>query len=322
MRVPITLDLHLPNFNYPGVAPEDLFDKLVEIATTAENSGFSSISLMDHLHQIAMVGPPRNYMMEGSTMLAGIAARTEKLSLGLLVGSVTYRNPALAAKVTSTVDIVSKGRAWHGIGAGWFEEEHIAYGYDFPPLKTRFEMLEEHLQIVRSMFLGEHKTFHGTHFRIEEPYNNPLPIRGDIPILIGGSGERKTLRMVAQYGDGCSFFGDAERCTHLLGVLEAHCETVGRDPGEIAKTVMGTVCAAPTHEQAEAKVARLLEMGMPQERVPMLTIGDADTIAEKVQALADVGMEGMTISIPDVHDPETIEIAGKAISSVFGAPVV
>ena len=122
------------------------------IATTAEASGFSSVSVMDHLHQIAPVGPPTNWMFEGSTMLAAIAARTTKLTMGLLVGSVTYRNPALAAKTTTTLDMISGGRVWHGIGAGWFEQEHIAYGYDFPPLKTRFEMLEEELQIVRAMF--------------------------------------------------------------------------------------------------------------------------------------------------------------------------
>ena len=152
MRVPLTLDLHLPNFNYPGVESDQLFEKLVEIAQTAERSGFSSVSLMDHLHQIEMVGPPENWMFEGSTMLAAIAARTEKLSLGLLVGSVTYRNPALAAKITTTLDIISGGRAWHGIGAGWFEQEHIAYGFEYPELKYRFERLEEALQIARLMF--------------------------------------------------------------------------------------------------------------------------------------------------------------------------
>ena len=147
-------------------------------------------------------------------MLAAIAARTHRaLTLGLLVGSVTYRNPALAAKTTTTLDIISGGRVWHGIGAGWFEEEHVAYGYDFPPLKTRFEMLEEALQIVRAMFTHEtRRSFEGKHFRVDGAYNNPKPIRGDIPILIGGSGERKTLRLVAKYGDGCNLFaGDAER---------------------------------------------------------------------------------------------------------------
>jgi alkanesulfonate monooxygenase SsuD/methylene tetrahydromethanopterin reductase-like flavin-dependent oxidoreductase (luciferase family) len=126
MQLPLTLDLHVPNFNYPGVAPDEIFDKLVAIADTAERSGFSSISLMDHLHQIPGVGPQENWMFEGTTMLAGIAARTSKLTLGTLVGGVTYRNPALLAKATTTLDVISGGRAWFGIGAAWFEEEHQA----------------------------------------------------------------------------------------------------------------------------------------------------------------------------------------------------
>jgi F420-dependent oxidoreductase-like protein len=321
MRVPISLDLHLPNFNYPNVAPDEAFDKLVEIATTAEASGFSSISVMDHLHQIAGVGPPQNWMFEGSTMLAGLAARTERLTLGLLVGSVTYRNPTLAAKITTTVDIISGGRAWHGIGAGWFGGEHVAYGFDFPPLKERFEMLEEALHITRSMFTNEQTSFSGKHFRADGAYNNPKPIRGDIPILIGGSGERKTLRLVAKYGDGCNLFGDHERAKHLLGVLERHCADVGRDPSEITKTSMGVILIAPTHEAVEAKKQAMRELGVPEERINLAIAGDPDTIAERAQALADVGIEGITVSLPDVHDLESLELAGRALASVFAAPV-
>ena len=189
-------------------------------------------------------------------MLAAIAARTTKLTMGLLVGSVTYRNPAIAAKTTTTLDIISGGRVWHGIGAGWFEEEHGAYGYDFPPLKTRFEMLEEELQIVRAMFTPDEAHFEGKHFRVDGAYNNPKPIRGDIPILIGGSGERKTLRLVAKYGDGCNLFGDADRVKHLLGVLQGHCDDVGRDFSEITKTGLGRVLIAPTHEAGGGEEAR------------------------------------------------------------------
>ena len=317
MRLPITLDLHLPNFTYPGVGPEAEFDTIAEIAATAERSGFSSLSVMDHLHQIGPVGPPENAMFEGSTMLAAIAARTSTLTLGLLVGSVTYRNPALAAKVTTTIDIISGGRAWHGLGAGWFEDEHRAYGFAFPPLKERFERLEEALQIARSMFTQETTTFAGTHFQADGAFNNPKPIRGDIPILVGGSGERKTLRMVAQYADGCNLFGDAERVKHLLGVLQGHCETLGRDPAEITKTCMGVICIAPTHEAAQAKVAVLREAGLPEQRLAGMTVGDPDTVGEAVQALADVGAEGMTISLPDVHDLEALELAGTVIGPVF-----
>jgi F420-dependent oxidoreductase-like protein len=321
MRLPITLDLHIPNFNYPDVGPDELFETLVQIATTAERSGFSSVSLMDHLHQIGPVGPPENWMFEGSTMLAGIAARTSTLTLGLLVGSVTYRNPALAAKITTTLDVISRGRAWHGIGAGWFEEEHAAYGIEFPTLKERFERLEEALQITRSMFTNQQTTFAGKYFSANGAFNNPKPIRGDIPILIGGSGERKTLRLVAQYADGCNLFGDPDRAKHLLGVLEGHCETVGRDPSEITKTGMGQITIAPTHEAAQAKLQALRERGVSEERLASAIVGDPDTVGERAQAMADVGIEGMTVSLPDVHDLEAVEMVGRALGPVFAGSV-
>ncbi len=322
MRVPITLDLHVPNFNYPNTADDAIFDKIIEIAQTAESTGWSSISLMDHLHQIGPVGPPQNYMFEGSTMLAGIAARTEKLTLGLLVGSVTYRNPAIAAKITTTIDHISKGRVWHGLGAGWFEEEHIAYGFDFPPLGQRIAMAEEALQIARKMFTEAQPTFHGEYFRIEEPYNNPRPIRGDIPILIGGSGEKKTLRNVAKYGDGCNLFGDADNCRRLLGVLREHCDDVGREYDEITKTAMVTILIGATHEDAQAKAQQALDAGMPQARLDTAWVGDPDTVAEQAQKLADAGIEGVTVSGGGIaHDLEALELIGKAVGPVFTATV-
>src|SRR4051794_17614857 len=152
MRAPVTLSLHLPNFNHPDTPPERLFDKLAEIAGAAEDSGFSGVTVMDHLHQIPGVGPRENFMLEGNTVLGAIAARTSRLNLGLLVSGVMYRNPALLAKMTTTLDVISGGRAIHGVGAGWFEEEHNAYGFPFPPLKERFERLQDALRIARAMF--------------------------------------------------------------------------------------------------------------------------------------------------------------------------
>jgi F420-dependent oxidoreductase-like protein len=317
MRAPITLDLHLPNFNYPDVGPGDLFERLVDIATTAEDSGFSTVTVMDHLHQIPGIGPRTNYMLEGNTILAGLAARTSRVSLGMLVGGVMYRNPALLAKIATTLDIISGGRAILGLGAAWYEEEHDAYGFDFPPLRERFEHLEDALQIARLMFTEAEPSFAGRHHSINNILNNPKPIRGDIPIMVGGSGERKTLRLVAKYADACNLFGDVERVKHLLGVLEGHCEDVGRDSSEITKTRMGTLFIAPTDEEAQRKFE---ERQLDERRRPMALIGGPDRIAEQVQELLDAGLDGITISIPDVHDLDVVRLAGETISPVVGSP--
>ena len=316
MRAPITLDLHLPNFNYPGVGPDGLFEKLAGIARAAEESGFSSVTVMDHLHQIRGVGPRTNNMLEGNTILGGLAARTSRINLGLLVGGVTYRNPALTAKITTTLDVISGGRAILGLGAAWFEEEHDAYGIAFPPLRERFERLEDALRIARAMFTQPESSVAGRHHSTTGAMNVPQPLRGDIPILVGGSGERKTLRLVAQYADGCNFAGDVERVRHLLGVLDRHCEDLGRDPQEITRTRIGALFIAPTHEQAQRKFDAA---GIAPERATAVAlVGDPDGIGEQAQALIDAGMEGLTLSIPDVHDRETVALAGRTLAPLLG----
>jgi F420-dependent oxidoreductase-like protein len=318
MRAPVTLDLHLPNFNYPGVGPDGLFEKLAEIARTAEESGFSSITVMDHLHQIRGVGPRTNNMLEGNTILAGLAARTSRINLGLLVGGVTYRNPALMAKITTTLDIISGGRAFLGIGAAWFEEEHDAYGIAFPPLRERFERLEDALRIARAMFTQPESSVEGKHHSTRDVLNIPQPLRGDIPIVIGGSGERKTLRFVARYADGCNVFGDVDRVKHLMGVLRGHCDDAGRDPAEVTKTRNGVVFAAPTHEEAQRKAAAAIERGMPEERVRSVgLVGDPDGLGEQAQAFLDAGLDGLTFSISDVHDLDTVALAGRTLGPLL-----
>jgi F420-dependent oxidoreductase-like protein len=321
MRVPITLSLHLPNFNYPGIGPDQLFEHLAAIATTAEESGFSGVTVMDHLHQIPGVGPQENFMLEGNTILGALAARTTTANLGLLVGGVTYRNPALHAKITTTLDIISGGRAFHGIGAAWFEDEHRAYGFDFPALGERFEHLEDHLNIARRMFTEERATYEGTHHSVAGALANPRPLRGDIPIMIGGSGERKTLRMVAQYADGSNFFGDLDRTKHLLGVLEGHCERLDRDPAQITKTRMAQVIVADTAEGAEAKIQAAVAAGASEERLRAFGfVGTPDDIAEQAQAYLDAGVDGFTVGIPDVHDLETVALVGRTIGPLVNQP--
>jgi F420-dependent oxidoreductase-like protein len=317
MRAPIQLDLHLPNFNYPGVGPEALFGKLVEIVTTAEESGFTSITLMDHFHQIPPVGRPERWMLDGPTMLAALAARTKTINFGLLVGGVTYHNPAQHAKSTTTLDIVSGGRAFHGIGAGWFEDEHKAYGFDMPPLGVRFEHLRDHLNIVRRMFTNAQSSYAGEHHSTADAYNNPQPLRGDIPIVIGGSGERKTLRLVAEFGDGCNLFGGPENAERLLGVLRGHCDDVGRDFGEITKTSMVSFVVADSEDEAKKRLAAAVDNGLPAERATGTHTLTPDGLRELGESYKAVGIEGLTFSLPDVHDLDAIRAAGAALAPIF-----
>jgi F420-dependent oxidoreductase-like protein len=321
VRAPVGLGLQVPDFDFPGVPSERLFDRLVEIVETAESSGFDSLFVMDHLHQIPSVGPETSWILEGNTILAALAARTSKLNLGLMVGGVTYRNPALFAKITTALDVISSGRAILGIGAGWFEGEHRAYGFEFPPLRERFERLEEALQIIRAMFTKEVASFEGAHYRVRDAWNSPRPIRGDIPILVGGSGECKTLRLVAQYADACNVFGDAARVRHLMDVLEGHCEAVGRDPAEITKTRFGTIAIGRTRADAMERFEELRRRWrMPEERLRGVTaVGDPAEVAEQAQALLDAGLDGLIFSIADVHDLESVALAGETLSGVLAA---
>jgi len=322
LRAPIRLGLQIPNFNFPEVSEEQLFEKLSDIAQTAESSGFDTVLVMDHLHQIRGVGPPENWMLEGNEILAGLAARTERVNLSLLVGATTYRNPALHAKTTTTLDVISGGRAIHGIGAGWNVDEATAYGYDFPSLKVRFERLEDHLNIARAMFSQSPASYEGKHHSITGAFNNPQPIRGDIPIMIGGSGEKKTLRMVAQYADASNFFGDVERIKHLVGVLEGHCERLGRDINEIAKTRLGTVLVRPTHDEAKAAFEHIAQTyGLPADRLATWIVGDPDTVGERCSKLLDAGLDALIFNSPEVHNLEIVQLIGETLSPLLAERV-
>src|SRR5438477_2020113 len=250
------LGFQIPNFTYPGVPNDRLFEQIVTLATAAERGGFDSVYVMDHLYQIRGVGPHTDPMLEGYTLLAGLAARTTRVRLGTLVSGVTYRNPAFLAKVVTTLDIVSSGRAICGIGAAWNEDEHRGYGYEFPPVGERLSRLEEALQIIRAMFREEAPTFAGRYYRIDGALNFPRPIQPNgPPIMIGGGGEQRTLKLVAQYADMCNIFGDPATVRHKMDVLERHCETVGRDPSTIVKTRLGSLII----RESDAEARRVLE---------------------------------------------------------------
>jgi len=319
---PVTrLGLQIPSFTYPAVSDAELFGRVAEIATTAEDAGFDSLWVMDHFYQIPFVGQRTEPMLECYTLLGGIAARTSQVHLGALVTGVTYRNPALLAKMITTLDIVSSGRAILGIGAAWNDDEHRGYGFDFPPARERLERLEEAVQICRAMFREETPSFQGEHYRVEDALNFPKPVQpGGPPILIGGSGERRTLRLVAQYGDACNLFGPADVVRHKLEVLERHCGDVGRDPAEITKTRLGGLVIAPTHEEAERRGAEMkAARGQSDEYYRMSQIvGDPHEVGEKVQALMDVGLDGLIFNMWRVEELEPVALAGQTLSKLLG----
>ncbi len=231
------LGLHISNFTWPEGAPR-LGPVLAEVATAADEAGFERISVMDHFWQIGPIGPPEWDMLEAYTALGFLAAHTKNAKLFTMVTGVVYREPGLLAKAVTTLDVLSGGRAILGIGAAWNDEESRGLGLPFPPTKERFERLEEALQICRLMFSGDESGFQGAHYQLARTLNHPLPLsRPHLPILIGGGGEKKTLRLVAQYADACNLFGGPE-LQHKLDVLKQHCDDVGRDYDEIQKTVM------------------------------------------------------------------------------------
>lgn len=319
-RTVTRLGLQIPSFTYPGVPDEELFGRISEIATTAEDAGFDSVWAMDHFYQIPFMGRRNEPMLETYTLLSGIAARTSLVRLGALVTGVTYRNPALLAKTVTTLDIVSSGRAILGIGAAWNDDEHRGYGFDFPPVGERLERLEEAVQICRAMFREEAPSFQGKHYRIEEALNFPRPIRAEgPPILIGGGGEKRTLRLVARYGDACNLFGTADVIRHKLEVLERHCADVGRDPAEITKTRLGGLVIAPTHEEAERRGAEMkAARGMTDDYFRMSQIvGDVDEVGEKVQPLLDAGLDGLIFNMWRVEELEPVALAGQTLSKLL-----
>jgi len=232
----VRIGVQIPDFQSAG-GPERLGQRLAEVARTADDAGFAQIAVMDHFFQIGVIGPPEQDMLEAYTTLGYLAGCTSRAQLLTLVTGVVYRHPGLLAKIISTLDVLSGGRAWLGIGAAWNHEEASGLGIPFPPVAERFERLEETLQICLQMWRGDESPFHGVHYQLERPLNRPQPIsQPHPPIMIGGSGERKTLRLVARYAQACNLFASPD-LARKLDVLRGHCEAEGRDYEDIEKTV-------------------------------------------------------------------------------------
>jgi F420-dependent oxidoreductase-like protein len=292
------LGLQVPSFTWPG-APVSIGPTLRRIARDAEGAGMSSFWAMDHFFQISMVGPAENEMLEGYTALSHVAAVTEKLTLGTMVTGVTYRYPGLLVKTVTTLDVLSGGRAWLGIGAAWNEEEHAGLGVPFPPVAERFERLEQTLQIAQQMWSGDDKPFHGSHYQLERPLNSPPAISSPHPrILIGGTGEKKTLRMVAQYADACNIFElGIDGVTAKLAVLREHCDRLGRDYDAIEKTTLGTLALSRDGAEGTQTV---------------------DQAVHRFGEYAAIGIDQAIVNMPNVHADDVFELVADLVRQLDG----
>lgn len=266
--------LHYANFTHPDWATR-LEDRLTETVRVADQGSVSLVTVMDHWFQMENLGGPAEPMLEGYTTLGYLAGLTENVRLSLLVTGATYRYPGLLAKTVTTLDRLSRGRALLGIGAAWYDREHAGLGVPFPSTSERFERLEETLQICRQMWSDDDGPYDGTHFQLAETVCVPPPSRGRVPVLIGGSGEKKTLRLVAQYADACNLFGEsAEVVAHKLDVLRRHCDDVGRDYDGIEKTVIGggTAQDAESSDEFYARMSAYADLGI--SLVTLVPTGD------------------------------------------------
>jgi F420-dependent oxidoreductase-like protein len=258
----MNLDLHVPRFTWPG-GPDAIGPTLTTLALTAEALGVRTLSVMDHWFQMEAFWPAEEPMLEGYTTLSFVAAKTERLRVRLLVGGVTYRHPGLLAKTITTLDVLSGGRAELGLGAAWYEREHRGLGVPFPPVAERFERLEETLQICLQMWSDDDGPFHGAHYELAETLCSPKPVSSPRPrILIGGSGEKKTLRLVAQYADACNIFGDATVVAQKLDVLRRHCDNLGRNFDDIEVTTLVNVEDGMSHDDILTAVESLAQVGV------------------------------------------------------------
>ncbi len=297
------LGLQINSFTWPG-GTEAIGPTLAEIARQADDVGFDSIWVMDHFFQIRSVGKTEEPMLEGWTTLGFIAAHTKRTRLGLMVGGVHYRYPGLWVKAATTLDVLSGGRAWLGIGAAWNEEESRALGFPFPPLGERFEMLEETLQIAHEMWQGDRGSegqFDGRLFHADRLLNSPQSLsRPRVPIMIGGGGEKKTLRLVAQYADATNVFGSPEGIARKYAILAEHCEAVGRDPNEIERSTLQNLRIATDGARGTETPAQ---------------------IVDRFGELSDAGAQHIIVGMSGLPDPRAIELVGRdVIPQLRGLP--
>ncbi len=302
---------HQPSYTFPDAdADRPLFDRVADNVRAAEAAGFDLVTVMDHFYQIAGIGPETLPMLEAYTTLGALATITTRVKLGALVSGVTYRNPALLAKQIATLDTISNGRAVLGLGAAWNESEHIGYGFDFPPIGERLDRLEEALEVCRLMLTQVRPSFSGRFYRIERALNVPRPVQaGGPPVIVGGGGERRTLRLVAKYADIGNLDGSLEELKRKLEIFDEHCRAVGRNRADVVMTVMAPVVLARTQEEGERVLASLT----PERRVGV-TVGPPEQCAEVLRPYLDAGFGGFVMRNSTLMTPDRIGLAAELIA--------
>ena len=321
------LGYQIPNFTYPNTGPAELFNVIAQQAKEADTSGFDTLLVMDHFYQLPHLGEPERYMLECYSLLSALARETTNVRLSALVTGNTYRNPAVLAKTVTTLDIVSNGRAQLGIGAGWFELEHNAFGIEFGTFTDRFEKLEEALQIIVPMLRGANANLAGKHYTAVEAMNQPQPMN-NIPVMIGGGGERKTLRMVAQYADESNIIAETADLPRKLDALAKHCQDLGRNRSDLTVSWQRSVVIAPTMDAARAELNDYLRLrGMDPDSLPedlrtfiasRFIIGDPDTVGEQLAKDLALGVDGFTINMPaNGHIPGRVALLGETAAKVI-----
>jgi len=306
--VTIRLGLQIPNFSY-GTGVSELFPAVKAQAQEAESAGFDSVFVMDHFYQLPMLGTPDQPMLEAYTTLGALATVTERVQLSALVTGNTYRNPTLLAKIITTLDVISAGRAVLGIGTGWFELEHQQLGFEFGTFADRFKRLEEALQIIIPMIEGERPTFSGDWYHTESAMAVPR-YRDHIPILIGGSGEKKTFSLAARYADHLNVIAEFDQLPGKLEALAKRCEEVGRDRSTLETSILLTVMVDENVDIDQ----------VPEDMRNRMVVGSADQIAEQIKRkVLDVGIDGVIINLPTHgYTPGVITEVGKALRPLVG----
>ncbi len=312
-----TYGLQLPDFSWIVDAdPPTTMDRLRAVAESAESSGFSSMWVMDHFLQLPPLGGPGASILEGYVALGSLAALTKRAELGTLVTGVTYRNPAHLAKQIVSLDALTGGRAVLGIGAAWYDTEHAAYGWEFPAVKERFARLSEAVAICRGMFDNETFTYHGTYYNVVDARVVPRPQRR-IPIMIGGSGEKKTLRMVAELADMCNIGGTAQIVAKKLAILDEHCAAVGRDPSDVKRTAMVSLFVSPNDAERDS-LRQMVGYDSNTDVRDRMIVATADEATENVAAIVAAGVDEVIVNLPLIKSVDAIHAAADVLKGATG----